>query len=124
VIFSFALLGVLLAALGVYGLFSGFVSERTRENGVRVALGASRAEVVSLILNKGLRLALIGALIGLVGSLMVAPALRAVAYELPAHEPGAILLLAALLIAVALFACWLPARRAAALEPMAALRQE
>jgi ABC-type antimicrobial peptide transport system permease subunit len=91
---------------------------------VRVALGASRAEVLGLVLREGLRLALIGALIGLLGALMVVPALRAVAYELPAHEPAAIVLLAALLIVVALFACWLPARRAAALEPMAALRQE
>jgi hypothetical protein len=124
VIFVFALLGMLLAALGIYGLFSGFVAERTREIGVRVALGAGRGQVVALVLRKGLRLAALGALVGMLGALMVVPSLRAVAYELPAHEPLAIVLLAGLLIAVALFACWLPARRAAALEPMAALRQE
>jgi putative ABC transport system permease protein len=124
VIFSFAVLGVLLAALGVYGLFSAFVAERTREIGVRVALGADRKQVVGLVLGKGLRLALIGALIGMLGAVIVAPALRAVAYELPAHEPLAIVLLAGVLVAVALFACWIPARRAAALEPMVALRQE
>jgi putative ABC transport system permease protein len=124
VIFAFALLGMLLAALGVYGLFSGFVAERTREIGVRVALGARRGQVMALVLGKGLRLAAIGALVGMLGALMLVPALRAVAYELPEHEPLAIVLLAVALVAVALFACWLPARRAAALEPMAALRQE
>jgi putative ABC transport system permease protein len=124
VIFAFALLGLLLAALGVYGLFSGFVAERTREIGVRVALGARPGQVVTLVLQKGLRLAAAGALVGMLGAFMAAPALRAVAYELPEHEPVTIALLAGALVVVALFACWLPARRAAALEPMAALRQE
>jgi putative ABC transport system permease protein len=124
VMFALAVLGLLVAALGVYGLFSGFVVQRTREIGVRVALGARRGQVVGLVLRKGVRLAFAGALVGMLGVGLVVPALRAVAYELPAHEPMAVLLLAAALVAVALLACWLPARRAAALDPMVALRHE
>jgi putative ABC transport system permease protein len=124
VLFGFALLGLLLAALGVYGLFAGFVAERTREIGVRVALGAQTAQVVWLVLGRGLRLALVGALVGLGGALAVVPVLRSVASELPAHDPMLVVLLALALVAVALLACWLPARRAARLDPLVALRSE
>jgi putative ABC transport system permease protein len=124
VTFAFAGLGLLLSALGVYGLFAGFVAERTREIGVRMALGARAGQVLGLVLRKGLRLAAAGALLGALGALALFPVLRAVAYELPAPEPTALVALPLLLIAVALLACWLPARRAAALEPMVALRQE
>jgi predicted permease len=120
----FAMLGLVLSALGVYGLFSGFVVQRTREIGVRVALGAQRGDVLLLVLGKGLRLALLGAAIGLAGAFTVAPVLTAAAAELPAQDPIAVVVLALILIAVALLACWLPARRAAALDPMVALRRE
>jgi predicted permease len=122
--FAFAALGILLSSLGVYGLFSGYVAERTREIGVRMALGARGEQVLALVLQKGLRLAALGALVGMLGTAAIVPALRAVAYELPPHEPLAVVVLALVLVAVALFACWLPARRAAALDPMVALRQE
>ena len=124
VVLVFAALGLLLAALGVYGLFSGFVVERTREIGVRVALGARQGQVLAMVLSRGLRLAGAGALAGMLGALGLVPVLRAIAYGLPPHEPAAVLALAGVLVAVALLACWLPARRAAALEPMKALRQE
>jgi ABC-type antimicrobial peptide transport system permease subunit len=114
----------LLSALGVYGLFSGFVVQRTREIGVRMALGAQTRQVLWLVLTKGLRLALLGALVGVAGALLVAPLLTSIASELPAHDPGAVIFLALLLVGVALFACWLPARRAAALDPMVAVRAE
>jgi putative ABC transport system permease protein len=123
VLLGFAGLGLLLAGLGVYGLFAGFVVDRTREIGVRVALGARSGQVVWLVLRGGLRLALVGAAVGVAGAVAAARVLRAVAPELPGSQPGLVAALSVLLVAVALFACWLPARRAAALDPVIALRQ-
>jgi predicted lysophospholipase L1 biosynthesis ABC-type transport system permease subunit len=119
---GFAGLGLLLASLGVYGLFSGFVTEQTREIGVRMALGATRRQVVWLVLRKGMGLAGIGALAGMVGGLGVVEGLGSVVYGLPAHEPLVVLLLALLLTVVALFACWIPAHRASRIDPLAAIR--
>jgi putative ABC transport system permease protein len=124
ILFVFALLGLLLAGLGVYGLFSGFVVERTREIGVRVALGARSGQIVRLVLGKGLRLAVIGSTIGLAGAFAIARLLAAAVSELPDHEPMIVFGLTVTLCAVALFACWLPARRAAALDPKVALRRD
>jgi putative ABC transport system permease protein len=124
ILFSFALLGLLLAGVGVYGLFSGFVVQRTRELAVRVALGARSGQVLRLVLAKGLRLALAGSVLGLGAAFAVARLLAAALSELPAHEPLVVLGLTATLAAVAMFACWLPARRAASLDPMVALRRE
>jgi putative ABC transport system permease protein len=124
VLLGLAALGLLLVAVGVYGLFSRMVVQRTREIGVRVALGADSAQVLRLVLGKALALAALGAAVGLPVALGVAPLLAALAPELPASEPTAVALLAALLVAVALLACWLPARRAAAVDPMVALRQD
>jgi putative ABC transport system permease protein len=123
-LFGFAVLGLVLSALGVYGLFAGYVVERTREIGVRMALGAQAEQVLRMVLGKGLRLAFVGGMLGVAGALVAAPVLTSIAAELPAHDPLAVIVLAVVLIAVALFACWLPARRAAALDPMVALRQE
>jgi putative ABC transport system permease protein len=120
----FAGLGLLLAALGVYGLFSGFVTAQTREIGVRLALGASRRQVVWLVLRKGMQVAGIGTLAGMVGSIGVVPVLRSVVFGLPPHEPLLVLLLALSLMGVALFACWIPARRASRLDPVAAIRED
>jgi putative ABC transport system permease protein len=122
--FGFAGMGLLLSALGVYGLFAGFVVERTREIGVRMALGARREQVAAMVLRRGARLAGLGALAGMLAATAVVPVLRAIAHQLPAHEPMVVVGLAAVLLVVALLASWLPARRAAALDPMAALRQE
>jgi ABC-type antimicrobial peptide transport system permease subunit len=101
-----------------------FVIERRREIGVRMALGAQAGEVLRLVLGKGMCLALLGGAFGLAGGMAVAPLLTSAAPELPAHDPTGVAALAVLLVAVALFACWLPARRAAALDPMVALRQD
>jgi predicted permease len=119
-----AALGLLLAALAVYGLFSGFVAERRREIGVRMALGAQRSEVMRLMLAKGLRLALLGAGLGLAGAMMMARLLRSAMAELPTSDPAAVLVLAVALVAVALLACWVPARQAASLDPMVAMRSD
>jgi predicted lysophospholipase L1 biosynthesis ABC-type transport system permease subunit len=123
-LFAFATLGLVLSALGVYGLFAGYVAQHTREIGVRMALGAQAVQVQRMVLGKGLRLALLGGVLGVAGAMAVVPLLRSVAAELPARDPTAIVVLAMSLIAVALFACWLPARRAAGLDPMVALRSE
>ncbi len=120
----FAGLGLLLASLGVYGLFSGFVTAQTREIGVRLALGATRRQVVWMVLRKGMQVAGIGALAGMVGSVGVVPALRSVVFGLPPHEPLLVLLLALLLMGVAVFACWIPARRASRLDPVVAIRED
>jgi predicted permease len=124
ILMGFAAVGLLLAALGVYGLFSGFVVQRTREIGVRIALGADTRQVQWMVLGKGLRLALVGAVAGILAALALSPALTAAASELPPPHPAAVAALALILIAVALLACWLPARRAAGLDPMVALRSE
>jgi putative ABC transport system permease protein len=124
ILFGLAVLGVVLAALGIYGLFSGVVVQRTRELGLRMALGARSDQVLWMILARGLRLAAMGAVLGLAGAAAALRVLTAAASELPAYDPAAIAVLGLALAAVALFACWLPARRAAALDPMVALRRE
>jgi predicted permease len=121
---SFAGLGLLLAGVGIYGMIAGFVTQRTGEIGIRMALGAQLRNVLWLVLGQGLRLAGWGTAIGLTGAFALARLLAAVAPELPASEPMTIVSVAGLLIAVALVACWLPARRAARVNPMTALRME
>lgn len=121
---AFAVLGLFLAALGIYGVVAHLVALRTREIGIRMALGARNAQVVRLVLGSGLRLALIGAAIGLVLAFFL---LRLISAALPgmATNNGAAAAAAALILGgVALVACYLPARRAARINPMAALRQE
>ena len=112
-LFAFAALGLVVSALGVYSLFAGYVIQRTREIGVRMALGAQAGQVLRLVLGKGMRLALLGGVLGVAGAVVVARVLTSLAAELPAHEPIAVVVLATAMLAVALFACWLPARRAA-----------
>ncbi len=124
ILLGFALLGLLLAAVGIYGVMAGFIVQRTGEIGIRVALGAQMRDILWLVLGKGLRLTLLGAGIGLVGAIIIARLLAAAVPALSARDPWAIALVAALLIVVALVACWLPARRAAKTDPMTVLRLE
>ena len=95
IVFAFAGLGLLLAGLGVYGLFAGFVVERTREIGVRVALGAQPRQVLRLMLGKGLRLAALGAGLGGLGALAVGPVLPPAVAALPTRDPVVLAALAA-----------------------------
>jgi predicted permease len=121
---AFAALGLLLAAIGIYGVISYSVAQRTGEIGIRIALGAQGRDVLWLILAKGARLILLGALLGLGGAYAVSRLLIAAIPTLPTRDPAALLVIALTLVAVALAACYLPARQAARVDPMVALRYE
>jgi predicted lysophospholipase L1 biosynthesis ABC-type transport system permease subunit len=124
ILVAFALLGLFLAALGLYGVITRLVVQRTPEIGVRIALGAQSGDVVSLILRSGLRLTLYGTLLGLLGAAGLARLIAGITPEMPVQDPVAIGAVTLLLIAVALVASWLPARRASRVDPMIALRAE
>lgn len=119
----FGLLALALASVGLYGLMAYSVTQRTREIGVRMALGAARGAVVSLILRQGMRLVAIGCLIGLVTALLVGRLLSRMLYGLTASDPISILTAAAVLAAAAFVACYLPARRASRIDPLVALHE-
>ena len=120
----FALLAAALASLGIYSLIAYSVAERTRELGIRVALGADRASVVRLIVGEGLRLAAIGIGIGLVGSWLLTGTLQALLFEVSPLDPAVLLTTSAAVLAVTALASYVPARRALRVDPMTALRAE
>ncbi len=115
-------LALLLAAVGIYGVMAYAVSRRTREIGVRVALGAARGDVLGMVMGRAVRLSGIGVLIGGVAALGVAQLLASQLYGVSPRDPTTFAVIALLLIAVALVASWVPARRAAAVDPLVALR--
>ncbi|HEX7120888.1 MAG TPA: ABC transporter permease [Gemmatimonadaceae bacterium] len=121
---GFALMALALALIGVYGVVSLSVATRVREFGVRLALGATPAGVRALVMRQGLRLAVIGVVLGAVGVAWLAPALRGLLYQVRPIEPATIALVATLLIAAVAVACYLPARRATAVDPMDTLRAD
>jgi putative ABC transport system permease protein len=121
---AFALLGLFLAAVGIYGVIAGYVAQRTHEFGIRLALGAQVLDVLRLVLGQGLKLSLLGAALGLVGAFIVARLLTSLAPTLPPPELVTAGLVTFILVAIALLACWLPARRATKVDPMVALRAE
>jgi putative ABC transport system permease protein len=121
---AFAGLGLILASVGIYGVVSYSVSQRTHEIGVRTALGASRGAVFKLVVGQGLRPALIGTAVGLAASLGVTRFLQAMLYGVKPVDPATLLVAALLWIAIALLACYIPARRATKVDPMVALRYE
>jgi ABC-type transport system, involved in lipoprotein release, permease component len=118
----FALTALLLASLGIYGVISYMVSERTHEIGVRLALGAQRADVMGMVLRQGLRLALTGAVAGMAGALVVSHMMSSLLYGVSPTDPLSFGVVAAVLTAVALVACYIPARRAVGVDPIVALR--
>jgi predicted permease len=120
----FALLALVLACVGLYGLLAYEVSRRTREIGIRMALGAQPESVLRLVLRQGIVLALIGAAVGIAAALGVMRYLTAMLYDVRADDPLTILAVAVLLTFVALAACYIPARRAMRVDPMVALRYE
>ena len=117
-------LALLLSALGVYGVIAYTVAQRTREIGVRMAIGASRRDVVRLVLGGGLRLALPGLIFGIAAGLALSRLLRAFLLGVPPADPLTFIAVPLVLLAAVALACWLPARRAAGIEPVAALRAE
>jgi macrolide transport system ATP-binding/permease protein len=121
---ALGLLALLLAAIGVHGVMAYSVSQRTREIGIRMALGASRRDAMRLVLSQGLRLIGIGAALGVAGGVAVSRAISIMFYGLSPFDPPTYLSVALLLAAVAVSAIYLPARRAATVDPMVALRHE
>jgi putative ABC transport system permease protein len=121
---AFAALGLALAAIGIYGVISYSVVQRTGEIGIRMALGAQTRDVLRLILGKGARLILLGALFGFGGAYAVARFLASAIPTLPTRDPAAMAGIMLALVVVALAACYLPARRATKVDPMDALRHE
>jgi putative ABC transport system permease protein len=120
----FAGLALILATVGIYGVISYGVAQRTRELGVRMALGASRRQVVGLVVRDGIRLTLLGVIIGLGGALALTGILSKLLYQVGATDPVTFVGVPVLLGLVAVGACWLPAQRAARVDPLVAMRAE
>jgi predicted permease len=121
---AFGVLAILLSAVGLYSVMAYVVSQRTREVGIRMALGADRSDVMKMITRQGMRLAVIGVGIGLVLSLALAQVLSSLLIGISGYDVPTFILVPALLVAVTLVACYLPARRATKVDPLVALRYE
>ncbi|MGH7751676.1 MAG: FtsX-like permease family protein, partial [Gemmatimonadales bacterium] len=121
---TFAMVALLLAAVGIYGVMSFVVGQRTPEIGLRMALGAGRARVFRDVLRDGLATALLGTVLGSAGAWYVGRLMRGMVYGVGVIDPPAFLVVTLTLLGAALIACVLPARRAASVDPMAALREE
>jgi putative ABC transport system permease protein len=119
-----AVLGLILSAVGIYGVIANLAAERTPEIGIRMALGAQSRDVLWLILRNGIFLASIGTAIGLALSFGVVYALSKTMPDIPGKSPLVVAGVAAMLVAVSLIASWLPARKATRVDPLAALRTE
>ncbi|MEO8025178.1 MAG: ABC transporter permease [Bryobacteraceae bacterium] len=121
---SFAALALVLASLGIYGVLAYAVSQRTREIGVRMALGAHASDVIRMVAASGLKLVLLGLAVGAAAALALSRLMTKILYGVEANDPATYALVAVTLLVVALLACAIPARRAASVDPMVALRDE
>jgi putative ABC transport system permease protein len=121
---AFAVLALVLASVGLYGVMALTVTQRTRELGIRMALGAERTNIFRLVLGHGMTLMAIGIFVGLVGAIAVGRGLASLLYNVPALDPGAVAAAVFSLLGVAIIACCVPARRATRVDPIVALRTE
>lgn len=120
----FAAIALALAVIGIYGVMAYAVSRRTHEIGIRLALGAEPGRILRMILNQGLILILTGAVIGLIGAMALTRMMSQLLFGVSATDPAVFAIISLLLIAFALVACFLPARKATQIDPLAALRHE
>jgi len=120
----FSLLALSLAAGGVYAVMAFSVSQRTREIGIRMALGAQPIEVMRLILRQGVRLAIVGSILGVVSAFFLRKVMASFVFGLSANDPLVLSIVPCIMVLLMLLACWLPARRATKIDPMVALRYE
>ncbi len=120
----FAALALLMAVVGLYAVMAVSVAQRTHELGIRIALGAQRRDVIGLVLRQGIKLVSLGIVIGLAGAWALTRVLATLLYEVKPTDPLTFVTVPVLLIAVAILACWLPARQAASVDPLTALRNE
>jgi putative ABC transport system permease protein len=120
----FAVLGLVIAAVGIYGVISYSVVQRTHEMGIRMALGAQRGDVFHLVIKKGLTLIVVGLVIGVAGALALTRVLANLLYGVTPTDPFTFVAVSLFLTAIGLVACYIPARRATKIDPMTALRYE